>query len=1155
MKLKFIWLAALLLLAHTLFAQEYRGTVQGVVTDPSDAAIGGAKVTLENVASGVAQNKATDSAGRFLFEFVLPGTYRLTAEATGFNRFVQENIAVLTRGDVTVNVPMKVGAISDSITVHEGVAAVEFNTSTMASTVQGTMLENIPILARDPFTLALLNPAVVNVYWDVAHRNPYYMLAANGLNIGGNTSGHNDLELDGVSLNIAARGSYNAPMDAVQEISVQQNAVDSEYGFSGGGAMSLSVKSGTNDFHGTGYYFGRDPNLNAMPNRVTREVSVVDNDIWGGTLGGPIRKNKLFNFFSYERARVNQPASNRTTVPTELERTGDFSQSRTPGGAMRIIYDPLTTQVVSGTEATRQPFPGNVVPQDRMDAAGVKAVKNMWLPNNSGIDASGVDNFRKTYGWWTKYWNFSDRVDYNISDSLRMYARFSKYQTRLDNENWGGTIAVPSDNGGVMDAMNGAWDLLWMVSPRTTIDFRYGVTYVEDDYGSTWAQVPESTWADFWPSGWYKPILGSLSSVYYPQFVFMNKGGGWSQGGAYTGYGSWWLVHGRSHNPTINVTHDFGMHHLKAGWQLRYSYDQNGFPAPGSFTFDSIDTGANHLNFQPYDSGSAYASALLGAVNGGSTAINAITDMRQQQWGLYVQDDIKLTRNITLNLGVRWERETAPAERNRKLGRYLDLTSPIPEFQTNAPVMPEAAAGVSHTYNGAWVYTDNSHPRMYDAPWNTFLPRVGIAVRIDDKTALRAGWARYAVPWLTIHPETKALPRYGFSQSSSVLSPLGGMPQTELSDPYPSNNPVLTPVGNSLGRYTNLGDSLWWWNPNAKKPINDRINISLQRQLPWKILTDTTFFMNIANNTQDNCDMCNTTATGSSYYTQVNMVDPMLIYSMQGAADDPVANPFYGLPADVFPGSLRYEQKVPLRQLLSPYPQYKDLRQLGEPGRKDRYYALQLQIQRPMANGLTFMFGYTYNRQSHSYYFNDVDEYNNKLTMLDRAWPRHNIRLGGTWELPFGKGRRFLNNLHPVLDAVIGGWATSNMYLWNAGPAIQFGDNLVVVGDPAKNVPAGHYFNPDAFVSFASPYTVRTNPWFYDGVRGPGYWNLDSTLAKYFKVTERVKLEVRLETYNTPNSFMQSQPINWLPGEYSNGTSDWLANYGREVQYTARIHF
>jgi hypothetical protein len=1143
----FLWLPALLvLLGAAMYGQESRGKVQGTVSDASQAAIAGARVTLKNVNTGVEAVRQSEATGRFVFDLVQPGTYMVTVESAGFNKFIQENIPVVTAGDVTVNAAMTVGNVSESVTVSADVAAVQFNTSTMTTTVQGTMLQDLPVLARNPFTLALLNPAVVNQYWDVSHRNPFYMWSNAGLDVGGSTGGKNDQLLDGVPTGVAARGSYNSPMDAVQEVVVQQNAVDAEYGFSAGGVLNLSMKAGTNEFHGSGYWFGRNPYFNAVVDPITRTPSVVKQNIWGGTLGNPIKKNKIFNFFVYEQWKATQPASNVSTVPTDLERAGDFSQTFTPQGALRTIYDPFTTQFDPGTSTvTRTPFAGNKIPSQMIDPTGQKLINDLWKPNRAGDDPSGVNNFKTAYAWWVKYWNISDRVDYNISEKLRFYARFSKYETRLDNPNWGGTRAVRSDNGGLMDALNGAADAVYMLSPRTTLNLRFGVTYAEDDYDSPWAQVGNDVWNDLWPNGWYQPVTGALPGIYYPSF---NLNG---NGSASSGIGGWWLVRERQYNGQANVTHIRGIHNLKFGFQLRHSYEQNGGPSPGGFNFNSVETGNSFLGYDATQTGSQFATALLGVVSSGNTNISPMWDLHLDQYATYVQDDIKLNRNVTLNLGLRYEYETAPREETLMFSRNLDLTNPIPELQ--GVTMPSQVTAISQTapkLNGAWIFTDSSHPRIYDAPKHIFLPRVGIAIRLNDKTSFRVGYARYATPIRTIYTEGWDVPKEGFSQTTTVLEPLQGVPRTLISDPFPTTNPLLLPPGKSLGRYTQLGsETSHWFNQNLKVPINDRFNFSIQRQLPGNMVFDGTFFMHRGHNVHD------ASMWGGSYNQPINMMDPNLAYQYKGAVDEAVPNPFYQLlPPDKMPGELRNQETVSVRRLLQPYPQYNNLTEFYRSGIENRYYAMQLQVQRSMSNGVALSLGYNYNHELHGEFFNEVDLYNSKTTMIDRGSPRHHLRLAGSWELPFGKGKKFLGSSNRVLDAVVGGWSTAHFLLLQGGQLLNFGQ-AEVSGDPRENVPSGLWFNPSVF-SILPAYTPRTNPWNYAGLRGPRFWSLDSTLVKYFPITEKARLEIRFEFYNMPNHFIPSSPDTGI-GSGTMGQSTWVypGNYGREVQYTARIHF
>ena len=1145
----FALLALTVLLAAVAAAQDYRAKVQGMITDPSQAAVAGAKVTLKNVNTGVESVRQTDATGLYVFDFVIPGTYSVSVEASGFQKFVQDNVTVLTRGDVTVNAQLVVGSVAETVTVSEQVAAVQFNSATMTTMVTGQLLKDIPVLARNPFTLALLNPAVINRYWDVSHRNPFYMWSNSGMDVGGNTGGKNDQLLDGVPLGYAARGSYNASMDAVQEVQVQQNAVDAEFGFGAGGTLNLSMKSGTNDWHGTGYYFGRNPYFNALQNRITRTKSTVRNHTWGGTIGNPIIKNKIFSYFSYEQWKATQPQQSTYTLPTDLERAGDFSRSYARDGSLRTIYDPFTTVYDPATATvTRTPFAGNIIPNNRIDPTGRKIMDYLPKPNNPGDDITGVNNRKNSYYWWLHYWNISERVDYNINDKWRMYARFSKYQTRLDNPNWGGTIAVRSDNGGLMDALNAAADVLYMATPRTTIDFRYGAIYLEDEYDSDWAKVPESVWAGLFPTGWYKPVLQNLPGIYFPSISFSGNG----YYGA--GLGSWWQVRGRSHTPSVTATHDMGKHHMKAGWQLRYTYDENGLPAVGGLNFNAVDTGNTFINFNPSLSGNMYASTLLGVLNSGNAQINPMFHNQYSQWGLFFQDDIKLTRNVTLNLGMRWETEQAPKDDQYMFSRYLDLTNPIPELQggVTMPSQVTSIAKVNYKYNGAWMFTDPSHPRVYK-DLNNFLPRAGVAIRLNDISALRFGWARYAVPMKGAWTEgLGSIPTNGFSQTTNVLGPVQGVPKTLVSDPFPATNPLRVPIGQGYGRYQDLGNAPSWFNQDLKRPINDRITMSYQRQLPWRFASDTTFFMNFGHN------QLGDSMWGGNYGWDVNQVDPNLYYTYKGAMDAAVPNPFYQLlPANKMPGSLRNQPTVSVASLLRPYPQYPGgLNQQFEPGIAERYKALQIKIDRPFANGLSMTLGYNYNHESKSNWFNQISYYNNDKTLIDMRNPRHTIRLAGTWELPIGRGRPFLNHINRVADLFIGGWATSHIFMWNQGSLLYFPQMIAPTESPAISNPTrDRYFDTSKFAQ-APAYTPRTNPWYYDGLRGFGFWSLDSTAVKYFPVTERVKLELRFEFFNMPNAFMPSDPSTSVTSS-TFGKSTWVAggNYGREVQYTARIHF
>ena len=376
-------LALLLLFGNGVaHSQDYRGKVQGVVTDSSAASVPLAKLTLRNVNAGTETVQLSNMQGQYVFNFVEPGTYSLSAELPGFSKFTQGNIRVQTRADVTVDITLNPGALNKTVSVSaDAIPVLQFNTSTMELTVDRKMLMDMPVLGRNPFTLAVLDPAVVSRQSVAEGNNPFAQWSSSRLDVGGSTSLMNDLLLDGAPLQFSTKGGYAPPMDAVQEFSVQQNSVNAEFGHSAGGILSLSMKSGTNDLHGTAYYFGRNPALNAVSNSVTHTKNAEHNHIWGGTAGRALIKNKLFTFGAIEFWRINSPRDKLMTMPTVAERGGDFSHSLTATGGLRTIFDPWTTVLNSATNtASRTPFAGNLLPLSRQDRTARRFMEDIWQP-------------------------------------------------------------------------------------------------------------------------------------------------------------------------------------------------------------------------------------------------------------------------------------------------------------------------------------------------------------------------------------------------------------------------------------------------------------------------------------------------------------------------------------------------------------------------------------------------------------------------------------------------------------------------------------------------------------------------------------------------------------------------------------------------------
>ena len=1119
-------------------AQDYRGKVQGVVTDSSAASAPGAKLTLRNVNAGTESTQVSNTQGQYVFNFVEPGTYSVSAELRGFNKFSQGNIQVQTRADVTVNVTLNPGSVNETVNVTaDAIPSLQFNTSTMELTVDRKMLMDLPVLGRNPFTLALLDPAVVSRQSVAEGSNPFAMWSSSRLDVGGSTSLQNDLLLDGAPLQFSNKGGYAPPMDAVQEFSVQQNSVNAEFGHSAGGILSLSMKSGTNDLHGTAYYFGRNPALNAVSNSVTHTPNAEHNHIWGGTAGGAIIKDKLFTFGAIEFWRINSPRDKLMTLPTASERTGDFSRSLNTTGGLRTIYDPWTTVLNSATNtASRTPFVGNLVPLSRQDRTARRFMEDIWQPNGPGDDLTGINNFKTSYSVFAHYWNFSNRTDWNINSKWKLYARYSEFRTDQGQKNYGNSPALNWENQGAMNNRNVAGDVLYTINSTTVLNLRGSYGRLIDDFAPEGAPIQESLLTQFWPGNpWYAPYLKDLPNIYYPNLII---------GGSQFGKGQIYWQHPHNFSESASLSKNLGRHNIKIGGESRQRRGQAFRPNLMGLRFTPDLTADTYLAPNTKLRGHEWATFLLGAMGSDSQAQyvprqSPIFDF----YAAYLQDDFKLNRMFTLNLGLRYELETPPRDPQYRLSRGLDLAAPNTAMQASPPKFPANVLSIrsaAPVYNGAWSFTDSDRPGMWNAAKHTFMPRIGLAIKVNDKTAIRFGFARYVIPPLLTVDTLGSLQYPGFNATSTVAPVLVGVPGALLSDPFPSANPLILPIGKTRGAYTNVGDAALWYPLDTKTGVNDRINLTVQRALPAHFHVDVTYFTNFGRNLP--------------YTDLVNLTNPEYSYTYKAALTQQVSNPFYQyLTPAQFPGALRNQATVSIATLLAPYPQYGTLSQANTPGVLNRYHALQLKLQRQFSNGLSLLMGYNFNREWTSNFFNTDDQYTRTFTFLNSNNPRHRMNLSGTYEFPFGRGRRLLAHAPAIVNAILGGWSTSNLFNYSSGVFLRFGP-LQVTGDPHIDHPSRtEAFNTAAF-QILPAFTKRTNPWQYEGLTGPHLLNLDSTLSKLFQIRERLKLEVKAEAYNVTNSFNPTSPdVSVTSSTFGRSTNQ--ANLGRGMQYTLRLIF
>jgi hypothetical protein len=1138
-------------------AQDYRGRIQGVVKDSTGGVIPGAEITLVSVGTGVKTTRTTSDVGFYLFDFLEPGSYTLSVEMPGFRRLVQENVDVRTRGDVTVDAVLPPGEISDAVTVSASPAAVRFNTTSVTHTLNDVLARELPHFSRNPFRTIMTNPGITNTR--PQNMNPWESWSANAFDVGGGTGLANEIQVDGSPAAIAYKAAYTPAPGAVAEVSVMQNAVSAEYGYTAGGVLTVVTKTGTNEWHGDLSYTHRSPSFNALRDRMNPIAGkdITRYHIGQGNIGHPIIKNKLFHFMNYEQWQVTVPYGWAGRLPTSLEKQGDFSQTfGLVGGQsfVKPIYDPLSTTYDPVTGAVqRTAFPNNRIPAERMDPLGKRILQSIWSPNNPGDNITGVNNFRGTYNNDTSYRNVSNRVDWHVNDNWKLYGRVSLFRTKKQNfaqdAAWQSSeVWVPS--GGFQHAFNTAGDAVWTLDAATVVNIHFDYSNFQDDYASPDKMLKDG-WAGIWPDNpWYAPHDVGLMLSEFPR-ISLN-------GGDRFGRSSWyWYQHASSQSLKGSLAKQKGRHYLKTGFEQRRKWTDGLVVETTRFNFTSAMTADTFVNPDTRYRGDEYASLLLGFIDPGGSAAR-YSPLKQpigNYYGLYFQDDLKVSSRLSLNLGLRWEYYPAWGEKQDRLSRYLDLDHVIPGMDAVAAKFPAQALALRNAneplrLTGGWLFTDAQNPNPWNAPKVNLAPKIGGGYRLDDKTVVRVGFARFLLPDSADSTQLNFLqppmPGYDLTQYPEPL--LLGVPRATLSDPFPAaTNPLLGPKGKDFGTSLGLGGGgLEWIYQDVRLGANDRVNFTVQRQLPTDLLLEVTYLMNFNRN--------------QPIMRNINLTDPRLSYQHQGLLNQTVDNPFYGFgTAETFPGSLRTQSKVTLGSLLAPYPQYGAMTVKYYPsGGLGRYRALQFRLDRPFKSGYTFTFGYNYNRSKNESFYDSVDTYLENYTWLEALDPRHRANFTGVVDAPFGRNRRLLSAMHPILDGILGGWRVTGSLWSQSGQHLNLGQGLVVAGNPAleKSERTRERWFDTSLVSRLPAYTRPSNPAYWPGLTGPWAWNLDANMSKNFRVTEGLTLQARAVAYNVLNRLQYGNPnLNFNDSANFGSAVRSRANVGRVMEIELRILF
>jgi hypothetical protein len=1172
-KLQFIlgFLALLLLSGRPLYGQSssaFTATLSGSVVDPAGASVNGAKVILTSPEIGFSRTYSTKDTGLYAFTFLPPAAYVLEVEAPGFKHYKQVGITLVAGQAAEQNVGLVVGAVTDKIEITSQAPLLNAENANISEDLSARFAQDLPLNFRSVISLTLINSSVNNAAEEQVVGSPGLAQTADQdisfLNFGGTFFDTAEYLVDGTWDTRADWGGviYVPSVDAVQELKIQTNAFTAQYGWSSGNVVNIVTKSGSNEFHGDAYEFYANSNLDAKYFFNNGAQPAFHRNQYGGTIGGPILKNKLYFFAYYEGLRQASPDTSVYTLPTAAERTGNFSallgaQVGTDCLGRPIlsgqIYNPFSTRVGGGacTGFIRDPFPGNIIPQADMDSIGSSiATGSFWPTAGTGL----VSNFTATGAAPEHSDEYSGRIDYNINDNNRIYGRWSqKYQTKTNTPDFFGS----SDAGGpgLINPNNRYSTNLGInhiFNPTFTMNFNFGVN----------RHVEQATGQGF---GFKASTLGLPSFIdgiapEFPQITEQGYAGLGAVGGNndYITPQTLWTT-------SVDFTKMRGKHELAFGFTDVWLRIDGGHYGETTLNYDTSSTaGPDPQNPTP-GTGNGFSSFLIGVGTNSQTAFQAFPATDKHFLGWYLQDGWKVAPKITLNLGLRYEIQTAPTER-RNAQNYFDFTA------VN-PISTQVGGGA--LYPGELIFNSPGNSSLYRTSYNNVAPRVSVAIQASNRLVVRAGYGIFYVP--NFYGQG---PNDGFSQGTPWITTLnnGLNPASTL-----SGNPNVTcenagvfapcgsafpngerlPTGNAAGGLQDVGFGATITNNNRKTPYVQQWMAGVQYSFTSNDLLDISYVGNHGTSVL---------ATGEQWQQM-----PVGDLAMGNALFNQVPNPFFGHITSS--GCGLNNPTIILAQTLAPFPEYCSVFEPEPSVGTSSYNALEATFTHRWHSGLDLNLSYTFSRfmddvQGNSGWAfpgsgtNNLNSYNLAADYsVDPSNVTHRFVATYDYELPFGKGKRFGGEWSRPMDAVLGGWQWTGILTAESGlplsiqPAannVGFGFNQrpnVVSG--VNPVPANqsisNWLNPAAF-SQPAAFTFGDAPRFFSNLHGPKYFNWDMGIQKRWNFMEHKQFQFRLEMFNALNHPDFFQPDTNL-GDGANFGRITAAYQARTVQVAGKFYF
>lgn len=1139
-----------------LQAQVTTAMISGLVKDQQNNAILGAQITATAKKTGFQNNAISDASGHYNLPFLQPGTYNLTVVANGFSKYVRNDLALSTGDHPTIDITLQLGAAEETVVVTAEVPLLGTADANLGSVVQSAQVEALPLNGRTPLVLVQYTAGVVSTTTPGAV-HAYDNSTISAFSVGGLPNKNSELLLDGAPDNASDNAIAYSPMqDAVAEVKVNVFATDSEYGHAGGGVANQSTKGGTNSLHGSLWEFNQNTIFNAntwragLSKPVTPKSATHYNQ-YGLTVGGPVviphvihGKDKLFWFFGWENIKNITPSTFVGSVPTAEERTGDFSAWLNLGTKYQI-YNPYST-TVTGSTVARNPYVGNIITGTLSPVA--LAILKLYPQPNTTPTTGTVDqnNYFTQNPSINTFKNFFARSDYQVNQSQKLFVTWRHNRLTQDQNHIFSNAAM----GDILERVNDGATLgdTITINPTTIAEVRLNYTrYVQTQ--STSSQGYDST-----DLGFGSNLNTSSGSPRLPnirladiQGIGYNITSGTLGTAPYNNYGI-----------LADVVKMKGAHSLKAGLDLRRYEKGNDYPATcsdmngsaticsnGYFYFDQTWTKATNTTTTTAD-GMAAAAFLLGLPSQSSYALATSTVGKQNYMAYFVQDDWRVRSDLTVNLGLRYEKDFAAYERSGRTLNGFDMTStnPISASATTAYASNQLAImSTSNFYvQGGPTFASSDNRGMYNNPSRMLSPRVGFSYNpawLGRSNVIRGGFGIYVLP---VYAFTNAINNPGYSQTTNatITSDNYATPATTLATAFSGG--FVKPSGSSQGLSTNLGQAITYMAPAIKNGYAQRWTLGIQHQFPHNYLVELVYIGN------------QSARLPISY--SPNYIRPEFLTTASNTTyNGSVANPFKGL----IPNSSSMNgATIAEKQLLMRFPEFGTLTEQNASNGNSSYNAIDIRVEKRMGKeGITLNANYQYSKlMEHATWLNSFQAPEHRISSYDHP---HHLVTALTYELPFGRGKKFGTHASKYLDMPLGGWKFNGVYTLQSGAPIAWSDagyncsSYSFKFNP-RNVRTKS-FDTSCFTTTSTPVNhIRTFPSTFTTFRNDAINNFDASVNKSIKLPRDKEFELRAESFNTLNRPQFSAP-NITPTSSAFGMVTNTANTPRIIQVGGRIVF